>query len=187
MGISHSLANHFLVAMPSMQDPRFADSVSLVCQHNGDGTVALIINKPVSQNLKDTFEHLNLPTEHLANPDQAILYGGPVQPEAGFVLHPEKGDWQATLTIDKQLYLTSSGDILEAISSNAGPQQFLFLLGHAGWTGGQIEEEMKDNAWFHVIAQSDLIFNTAPELISAAVLNDTGIDLSKISAWVGHA
>ncbi len=187
MSISNSLINHFLVAMPTMQDPRFARSVSLVCQHNEDGAVALILNKPISQTLADTFEHLNLPTDHLGNPEQAILYGGPVQPETGFILHQDKGDWQATLTIDEQLYLTSSSDILEAISRNEGPQQYLFFLGYAGWSGGQIEDEMQDNAWFHISAQSGLIFNTPSDSIASAVLNEAGIDLTTISSQVGHA
>ncbi len=187
MNISQSLENQFLLAMPSMRDPRFVDSVSLVCQHNDEGAIALVINKPITQSLQEVFLQMQLSIENLDNPEQLILSGGPVQPEAGFVLHACKGEWEATLVISDQLFLTSSADILEAISQGSGPKEYLFLLGYAGWTAGQLEMELEQNAWFHQPVSHDTLFDTPPERIANKVIQESGIDLSRISTHVGHA
>ncbi|MEE9447560.1 MAG: YqgE/AlgH family protein [Arenicellales bacterium] len=185
--IQHSLENQFLIAMPQLKDSVFGDTVSVVCQHSEAGAIALVINKTLPQTLEEVFKQINLPCEHLASPEQAILYGGPVQPEAGFILHTDKGGWQSTLIISDALFLTSSKDILEAISQNKGPEHYRFILGYSGWSSGQIEEELQQNSWLHSPIESDIVFNTPPELIGGKVIQKLGINPHLISNHVGHA
>ena len=185
--IKTSLENHFLIAMPQLKDSLFGDTVSVVCQHSTEGAIALVINKTLPQTLGEVFEQMELPSEGLKNPDQSILFGGPVQPEAGFVLHTEKGNWQSTLTISDTLYLTSSKDILEAIGESHGPEDYLFILGYAGWGSGQIEQELEENSWLHSPVESDIVFHTPPEEISAKVIKKLGIDPHRIANQIGHA
>ena len=185
--IETSLENHFLIAMPQLKDSLFGDTVSVVCQHSREGAIALVINKTLPQTLGEVFKQMDLPSDSLKNPDQSILFGGPVQPEAGFVLHTEEGNWQSTLAISDTLYLTSSKDILEAISENKGPENYLFILGYAGWSSGQIEQELEQNSWLHSPVESDIVFNTPPELISDQVISKLGIDPHRIVNQTGHA
>ena len=185
--IHNSLANHFLIAMPQLKDSLFGDTVSVVCQHSKEGTIALVINKTLPQTMADVFKQMDLPHASLKNPEQAILFGGPVQPEAGFVLHTDKGQWQSTLPISESLFLTSSKDILEAISEGKGPNNYLFILGYAGWSSGQIEQELETNSWLHSPIETDIVFNTPPDLISDKVIDQLGIDPRRISSHIGHA
>lgn len=185
--IESSLENQFLVAMPQLKGSLFGDTVSIVCQHNEEGAIALVINKTLPQTMAEIFAQMELPIESLKHPDRAILFGGPVQPEAGFVLHTEKGGWQSTLAISDSLYLTSSKDILEAISQSEGPEDYLFILGYAGWSPGQIEEELEQNSWLHSPADAEIIFSAPPEMISQIVIDQFGIDPMRISRQIGHA
>ncbi len=185
--IETSLENQFLIAMPQLKDSLFGDTVSVVCQHSEEGAIALVINKTLPQTLGEVFKQMNLSVDSLKNPDQAILFGGPVQPEAGFVLHTEKGQWQSTLSISETLYLTSSKDILEAISELKGPEDYLFILGYSGWSSGQIEQELEQNSWLHSPIESDIVFNTPPDRISDQVIKKLGIDPHRISNQIGHA
>lgn len=185
--IETSLENNFLIAMPQLRGSLFGDTVSIVCQHSEEGAIAFVINKALPQTLAEIFAQMDLPIDSLKNPDQLILFGGPVQPEAGFVLHNEKGDWQSTLTIGDNLFLTSSKDVLEAISQNNGPEQYLFILGYAGWSSGQIEEELMQNSWLHSPIESEIIFNTPPELISEIVIDKLGINPALMSSQIGNA
>ncbi len=185
--IETSLENHFLIAMPQLEGSLFGDTVSIVCQHTVEGAIALVINKTLPQTLADVFEQMDLPSDRLSNPEQSVLFGGPVQPEAGFVLHTDKGKWQSTLIISDNLYLTSSKDILEAISRGAGPGQYLFILGYAGWSSGQIEEELEQNSWLHSPIEPGIVFETPPDKISSLVIQKLGIDPHQISSQIGHA
>lgn len=184
---NHGLENHFLIAMPALKGSLFGNTVSVVCQHDTQGAFALIINKTLPQTLADIFNQMNLPLTHLSNPDQAILSGGPVHPEAGFILHSDKGDWESTLNINETLFLTSSRDILSAISKHEGPRDYLFILGYAGWSSGQIEAELEQNSWLHSPISTDIIFSTPPEKLSERVIAKLGIDPSRISSQIGHA
>ena len=185
--IETSLENNFLIAMPQLKNSLFGDTVSVVCQHSEEGAIALVINKTLPQTLGEVFKQMNLPADCLKNPHQSILFGGPVQPEAGFVLHTNKGEWQSTLSISDTLYLTSSKDILEAISEDKGPENYLFILGYAGWSSGQIEQELEQNSWLHSPIEPDIVFNTPPEAISDQVIKKLGIDPHMISTHIGHA
>lgn len=173
--------------MPQLKDSLFENTVSVVCQHNDEGAVALVINKPLPQTLSEIFQQLDLPLTNLNNPKQSVRYGGPVQPEAGFVLHTNKGKWQSTLAISKTLYLTSSRDILEAISKGKGPKHYIFIFGYAGWSPGQIEFELEQNSWLHHPIETDVVFNTPPEKLSSQIIVNLGIDPQRISSQVGHA
>ena len=173
--------------MPQLKDPLFGDTVSVVCQHSKDGAVAFVINKTLPQTLAEIFKQMELPIEHLEHPEKPILFGGPVQPEAGFVLHAEKGQWQSTLAVNENLFITSSKDILEAISEGKGPEHYLFILGYAGWGSGQIEQELEQNSWLHSPVESDILFNTPPEYISDIVISKLGVDPARVSQQIGHA
>lgn len=185
--IETGLENNFLIAMPQLKGSVFGDTVSVVCQHSEEGTIALVINKTLPQTMGEVFEQMDLPADSLKNPDEAILFGGPVQPEAGFVLHAERGKWLSTLKISDQLYLTSSKDILEAISRNEGPADYRFILGYAGWSSGQLEAELEENSWLHSPIETDIVFNTPPEMISNLVIKKLGIDPHRIAPQTGHA
>ncbi len=185
--IQTSLENHFLIAMPQLEGSLFGDTVSVVCQHSTEGAIALVINKTLPQTLGEVFKQMDLPLKGLKDPDQAIHFGGPVQPEAGFVLHTEEGDWQSTLAISDTLFLTSSKDILEAISQGKGPENYMFILGYAGWGSGQIEQELEENSWLHSPIESDIVFHTPPEQISGLVISKLGIDPHRIVSQTGHA
>lgn len=185
--IETSLENHFLIAMPQLEGSLFGDTVSVVCQHTREGAIALVINKTLPQTLADVFKQMDLPSDKLSNPNQSVLFGGPVQPEAGFVLHADKEKWLSTLKISDELFLTSSKDILEAISRGEGPCDYLFILGYAGWSSGQIEEELEQNSWLHSPIKSGIVFSTPPELISDLVIQQLGIDPHQISSQIGHA
>ena len=183
----NSLENHFLIAMPNLRQSLFEESVSVVCQHTTEGAIGLVINKAMPTTMQEVFTQMGLPTEHLPNPDQLILVGGPVQPEVGFVLHRPKGEWESTLKVSDQLHLTSSRDILEAISLGQGPKEFQFLLGYAGWSGGQIEHEMEQNSWLHLPVDADMIFQTPFEDMWENTTSHLGFDPSRISNQIGHA
>ena len=185
--IETSLENHFLIAMPQLKGSLFGDTVSIVCQHTQEGAIALVINKTLPQTLAEVFQQMDLPSDRLRNPHQSVLFGGPVQPEAGFVLHTDKGNWLSTLKISEDLFLTSSKDIIEAISGGEGPDNYLFILGYAGWSSGQLEEELEQNSWLHSPIEIGIVFETPPELISDQVIRKLGIDPHQISTQIGHA
>ena len=187
MTTENSLENHFLIAMPSLRESLFEESVSVVCQHTTVGEIGLVINKAMPTTMREVFEQMGLPAHHLPNPEQLIMVGGPVQPEVGFVLHRPKGEWESTLKVSDQLHLTSSRDILEAISRGQGPQEFQFLLGYAGWSSGQIEKEMEANSWLHLPVDTDMIFHTPIDELWKSTTSNLGFDPSRISNQIGHA
>ncbi len=187
MFAASSLENQFLIAMPSMDESYFSESVSIMCQHTEEGAIGLVVNKPMPTSMAEVFIQMNLPTDALPDPDQLIGSGGPVQPEVGFVLHSPKGDWEATLRVSNDLHLTSSRDILEAISRGEGPKEFQFYLGYAGWAAGQIEHELEQNSWLHTPVDTKLLFSTRPEVMWQSVKSQLGFDPASISSQIGHA
>ena len=145
-----NLTGHFLIAMPNLTDPYFTKSVTFICTHNQDGAMGVVINRPTDMTYEVLFEkiNLNLQNETLAN--KPVLYGGPVQPERGFVLHQPTGEWDSSITVLDKIALTTSKDILDAVALGNGPEKLLLTLGYAGWTSGQLEHEMAQNAWLSV-------------------------------------
>ncbi len=185
------LANQFLIAMPGMADEAFAGSVIYLCEHNEKGALGLVINKPISLTLGSLFEKVELspPSDELAA--TAVYYGGPVQTERGFVLHEpldaEGKHYNATLAVPGGLEMTTSRDVLEALSNGAGPRRVLVNLGYSGWAAGQLEEEIGRNGWLTVDAEPNIIFDTPVEQRYERALGLLGVDPRMLSQEAGHA
>lgn len=184
-----SLSNQFLIAMPELEDPNFSRTVTLVCQHDENGAVGVIVNRTVdSLSINDVLDQFNLPkTESGHIGHQPIYVGGPVHNERGLVLHRGLGDWQSTLKVGVQLGLTSSRDVLEAIAHSGGPDDCLLVLGYAGWGAGQLDFEIRENAWLTVPADPRIIFEVEVEQRWAQAAASLGIDITTLSTGAGHA
>ena len=185
------LADHFLIAMPSMLDPVFGGTVVYLCEHNPSGALGVIINKPTDMTLDVLFERIDLKLEIRQDgpPDklQPIMFGGPVQVERGFVLHAPYQQFSSTMTVTDQVALTTSKDVLEAVAAGDGPPQMLVTLGCAGWSAGQLEQEIAHNGWLTVKADPSIMFDLpAAERFSAA-MKLLGFDPLMLSGDVGHA
>jgi putative transcriptional regulator len=184
---SVNLTHHFLIAMPSMADPHFAKSLTYICEHNDQGALGLVVNRPIGMTLSSLFEQINIPLGDSALRASPVHFGGPVQIDRGFVLHRPLGSWASTLPIDDDLGLTTSKDILEAVGRGEGPQNVLVTLGYAGWSPGQLENELSQNAWLTVRADVSVIFDMPAEERLPAAMQLLGIDFSRLSDDVGHA
>lgn len=185
--MTSNLTHHFLIAMPSMADPNFARTLTYIAEHNDQGALGIIINRPIDMTLGALFERVELPLEAEGFTDQPVYFGGPVQTDRGFVLHRPAGDWHSTLRVSEEIGLTSSRDILQAIGSQGEPAEILVSLGYAGWAAGQLEQELADNAWLTVPADMSIIFDLPPEERLAAAMQQLGIDFANLSDVAGHA
>jgi len=186
-----SLANHFLIAMPAMTDPNFARTLTYLCEHNAGGALGIIVNRPLDLSLGALFERVNIPltpgvTEQKYR-DLPVFFGGPVQPERGFVLHRPAGNWQSTLNVTSEICLSSSRDILQAMSSDGEPSEIIMSLGYSGWAAGQLEWELSQNAWLTVPADPAIIFNLPAEERLPAAMQLLGVDFANLSDVAGHA
>ena len=181
------LKHHFLIAMPHMADPNFAQTVTYLVEHNEQGAMGLVINRPNGLNLADVLEQLR-PEETPPALCQGlpIFAGGPVQTDRGFVLHPSGKTFQATLELG-ELALSTSQDVLFAIADGSGPAKHLITLGYAGWEAGQLEAELSDNAWLTCPADAAILFDTPAEQRLGAAAARLGINLSLLTAQAGHA
>jgi putative transcriptional regulator len=183
-----NLTNHFLIAMPTLGDPNFFQTVTYVCVHNADGAMGIIINRPITDlDLGDVFEHMDIKAKDPMAKYLPVFEGGPVQRERGFVIHQPIGHWDDMITIGDYLGITTSRDIIYAIAEGRGPRNVLIALGYAGWAAGQLEQEMADNTWLSTPANHNIIFNTAPEQRWHAAAACLGVDLTLISTEVGHS
>lgn len=187
MTSSICLTNHFLIAMPQLDDPNFLHSVTYICQHDAEGAMGIMVNRPLEMQLQEIFDHLDIANSDLALGRQPVYSGGPVQTDHGFVLHTPSKNWQGTLFISDEIALTASSDILGDIASHTGPDHTLVALGYAGWGPGQLEEEMAQNAWLSVPADASIIFDLPYEQRWHAAAALLGIDLKLISEYAGHA
>ena len=181
------LKHHFLIAMPHMADPHFAQTVTYLVEHNEQGAMGLVINRPNGLNLADVMEQLRpeaTPADHCQS--LPIFAGGPVQTERGFVLHPAGQRFQATLELG-ELALSTSQDVLFAIADGNGPSRHLITLGYAGWEAGQLEAELADNAWLTCPADTVILFDTPAEQRLSAAAARLVINLSLLTAQAGHA
>jgi putative transcriptional regulator len=192
---SVNLTGQFLIAMPNMADPNFAKTLTYVCEHNENGALGIVVNRPTDMSLQTLLERINVNVDS-TDPDQAlgavpVYFGGPVQTDRGFVLHKPVGQWQSTLTVGDTIGLTTSKDILEAVGSGTGPAGILVTLGYSGWAPGQLENELARNAWLTVSAEvesmADVIFDLPAEERLTAATRLLGIDLNRLSDSVGHA
>ncbi|MDX9843023.1 MAG: YqgE/AlgH family protein [Aquabacterium sp.] len=186
-----NLTNQFLIAMPGMVDGNFAGTVVYMCEHNDKGALGLVINRPIDINLKHLFEKVDLSLERSDLAERPVYLGGPVQTERGFVLHErlddEGGHYNSTLKIEGGLEMTTSRDVLEALSNGAGPRKVFITLGYSGWTAGQLEEEISRNGWLNVDADPQIIFDTPVEQRYDKALSLLGIDRSFLMGEAGHA
>ncbi|TCT22691.1 YqgE/AlgH family protein [Thiobaca trueperi] len=187
MSFSTSLTNHFLIAMPGLQDPNFARTVTYVCEHTDQGAMGIVINRPLDVTLGELFAQLDIVTVRPGVREIPVYQGGPVQTDRGFVLHTAGPAFDSTLNITPDISVTTSRDVLEAIASGEGPEQTLIALGYAGWGGGQLEQEMSANAWLNGPASNDIIFRLDPAARWMAAAQLLGVDLNLLSGEAGHA
>lgn len=180
------LNNNFLIAMPSMQGDDFSKSVTYLCQHDDEGALGILINKPHTMTMRAIFDQLSLTAVSEEVADTHLFMGGPVQPERGFVLHTPVGSWDSTLPVNDELALTSSKDILEAIAQNRGPEKWMVALGYAGWAAGQLEQEIQRNAWLHGEAEQHIIFEEPIMQRWELAGHRIGVDISLMSTEAGH-
>lgn len=182
-----NLTNHFLIAMPSMQEGMFAGTLAYICEHNENGALGVVVNRPISLTLGEMFDQINIPLHQPGVDKMPVYFGGPVQTERGFVLHDTQGEWQSSLRINDSLSLTTSKDILEAIGEGEGPHNLIVTLGYSGWDQGQLEHEISENAWLTVPATEHILFELPPEERLAAAMALLGIDFVSLSDEAGHA
>jgi len=189
-----NFTNQFLIAMPGMREGTFAGSVVYMCEHNDQGALGLVINKPIDIKLKNLFEKVELSLDRADLAEVPVYFGGPVQTERGFVLHErlggqegEGGHYNSSLQIPGGLEMTTSKDVLEALSNGAGPKKILVTLGYSGWGAGQLEDEMSRNGWINVGAEADIIFDTPVEQRYDKALSLLGIQAGMLSGEAGHA
>jgi putative transcriptional regulator len=205
---SIDLKHHFLIAMPGLEDETFARSVIYMCEHSPRGAMGLIINKPSDISMRLLFDKVDLTLRREDLMQNPVGHGGPVQTERGFVLHdplrapssgpshdplgtdnpePEGSSYASTLTVPGGLEMTTSRDVLEALSSGAGPRRVLVTLGYASWGEGQLESELGENTWLTVPASADVVFE-----VPMAERYDRALDLLGLKSWMlspdaGHA
>lgn len=182
------LNNQLLVAMPSLADPNFSHSVTLICEHNERGALGLVINRPLDMRMSEVLDQLSLPTEDARLRGMPVLAGGPVQRDRGFVLHrPGPRGWESTMRVSDALHVTTSRDVLAAMARGEGPKHAAIALGYAGWEAGQLDEELLQNAWLTVPCDDSLIFELPFEQRWHAAARLLGVELSRISTQAGRA
>ncbi len=187
MRVEASFNNQLLIAMPGMADPNFSSTVTLICEHNAEGALGIVINRPMDLKLGGLFEQLEVehPDAHAAQ--IPVLDGGPVARERGFVLHNPYGEFESSVAVSSDIQLTLSRDILDAIAAGKGPEKSLVALGYAGWQPGQLEAEMLANTWLSVPATPEIIFDVPFSERWMTAADVLGIDISRLSPHAGHA
>lgn len=180
------LANQLLIALPALADPNFARTVALICQHDDDGAMGVLLNRASEYTLGDVLAQMQIETDDESLRNQIVLAGGPVHPERGFVLH-DGGDWDSTLAIAENLRLTTSRDILEAMARGEGPAQVIVALGCAGWGAGQLEHELGENSWLTAPSDAELLFDLPLEQRWQAAAGRIGVDMTRMADYAGHA
>lgn len=187
MNSDGSLTNQLLIAMPGMLDPNFSTTVTLICEHNDDGALGIVINRPLDLKLAGLFEQLDVSDPDPTAADRPVVMGGPVGPERGFVLHLADARYENTISVSDDICLTFSRDVIDEMAAGTGPSKALVALGYAGWQPGQLEDEMLANSWLSVPASSDIVFDMPFDQRWASAAKTLGIDISQISPDAGHA
>lgn len=186
--VFNSLVDHFLIAMPQLQDTYFAHSVVYIWRHSDEGALGLVVNLPIGMRMDEVFEELGV--AHLkdsAAAQQIVLSGGPVETQKGFILHDAPPQWPSSIAITDSLTLTTSRDILADIAKGEGPQHYLLALGCSGWAPGQLEKELAENAWFTCPATPEIIFSTDHLQKPAMAAATLGFSLSQLTTDVGYS
>lgn len=179
-------SNQFLVAMPGLEDDHFRHTVTLLCEHNDKGALGLVINRPTELSLQEMLDHMEVPHEALKD-EPTVYWGGPVSPERGFVVHGGPAQWESTLKVSEELFVTTSRDILTAIGEGRGPQRYMVILGYAGWAAGQLEGEILHNAWLNTPPDQAILFQLPAGERWQAATRLLGVDVTQLSADSGHA
>jgi putative transcriptional regulator len=187
-----NLTGQFLIAMPAMTDPYFSKTVTYICTHNQDGAMGVIINRSADISVANLLKQIKLETESAPLLNKTVHFGGPVQIERGFILHEPNAEYDSTIVVNHAVALTTSKDILEASAEEKGPQKMLIALGYAGWTAGQLEHEVSQNAWLSLESSSledihALIFDKADHEKFDCAMRMMGLDLANLSEVAGHA
>jgi putative transcriptional regulator len=184
-----NLSHHFLLSMPQMLDPSFEHTLIYICDHDERGALGLIVNRTLNMSLGEVLEQMDIEVPNPQVRHRTVYEGGPVDPTHGLVLHNEEEgqNWSGTHRFGHGLCISSSRDILEDIATGKGPSHYLVTLGHAGWSPGQLEEELSANAWLTCSADPEIMFATAVELRLQKAAALLGIDLNNISTDTGHA
>lgn len=184
---SVNLTDNFLIAMPTLEDPYFSNALVYICEHNENGALGIIVNRPIDMNLAGLFDKIDIKLEDEKLGDLPVYFGGPVQLDRGFVLHRPLGAWQSTLRISGEVGLTSSRDILSSVAASGTPGEILVTLGYAGWDAGQLEDELAQNSWLTVPAKSSILFELPPEERLPAAMQKLGVSFTQLSDVAGHA
>lgn len=186
-----NLKNHFLIAMPNMQDERFSNSVIYICEHNNDGAMGLIINQPVNISVANMLEQIEIERTSFINfpiiLEQPVLSGGPVSEDRGFVLHRHHRTYESSVRLSNEVTVTTSRDILSILGTHEAPNHFLVALGYSGWEAGQLEQEIAQNAWLTLEASTDILFDTPLSERREKALALLGINPLHLSSSAGHA
>ena len=185
-----SLTNHFLVAMPSLEDTFFERTVVYICEHDSKGAMGLVINRPFEIPVSDLLEQMELQAPDISDPDSLdhpVMVGGPVNPERGFVLHTPQANWSNSERLTDDLMLTTSRDILTSLGTNKAPEKAMVILGYAGWSKDQLEQELAENSWLTIPASHEIIFNVPFEDRWQQATRSLGFDVWQMSQQTGHA
>jgi putative transcriptional regulator len=189
MTTAHYLNNQFLIAMPNLADTNFSQTVSYLCQHNEEGALGIVINRPADMTLGDILKQMSINACSQQIQDTPVFIGGPVQQERGFIIHSkdtEMETWDSSMSTSDTTSLTSSRDILEAIAEGKGPKQYLIALGYAGWGSGQLEKEMINNAWLNTPCENKILYQTPVEQRWNDAASQIGIDIKQLITPAGH-
>ena len=192
MDAPDTLANQLLIALPTLADPHFARSVAIICQHDAEGAMGVVVNRASEYTLGEVFQQMGIECDDEALCAQPVLAGGPVHPERGFVLHdgmPQGGlgEWDSSLAISDSLAVTTSRDILEALARGDGPAHVAVALGCAGWGAGQLEYELVENSWLTAPVAPDVLYALPLEARWQAAAGLIGVDMARIADYSGHA
>ncbi len=191
MNTTASLKNHLLIAMPGMDDDNFAKTVTYICEHTDEGAMGLILSTPLDVTFRQVLAQVDKELKQVEVGKQVddipVYLGGPVEPEHGFVLHTPQGEWSASLNLTDNLILTTSSDIISAIALGEGPDNYLVMLGYAGWGGEQLEQEMAQNTWLSVPADMSSLWDEPADKRWQKAADLIGVNLNCLSNDVGHA
>lgn len=181
------LANQLLIAAPAMDDPHFARTVALICQHDDDGAMGVVINRPSEYTLGEIFQQMGIASADSELRGQRVLAGGPVHPERGFVVHDGGRSWDSSLAIAEGLSVTTSRDVLEAMARGEGPEHAVVALGCAGWGAGQLEFELSGSSWITAPSDNEVLFHMPLDARWQAAAGQIGIDLMRMADYSGNA
>ena len=181
------LNNQFIIAMPGLTEPDFSHTVTYLCQHNEEGALGIIINRPADMTLGEIFKQMDICVTSPIASEIIVFAGGPVQQDRGFVLHTNHGNWDVSMKVSDTISLTTSRDIIEAIATDTGPDKYLVAMGYAGWGGGQIEQEILHNSWLNTPYSQSILFESPVSQRWQQAAKEIGIDINLLTAQAGHS